>query len=100
MLIAVAPLAGAWVEIQVPWKRILICLVAPLAGAWVEILGASKKIVEKYVAPLAGAWVEIYGNSGRTGLEMSLPSRERGLKLRKSVEEKAQPSRSPRGSVG
>ena len=44
---AVAPLAGAWVEIQ----TIMICIhtgyiVAPLAGAWVEIIRASASRAE------------------------------------------------------
>ena len=34
---AVAPLAGAWVEITVRFVPIPITLVAPLAGAWVEM---------------------------------------------------------------
>ena len=34
------------------------------------------------VAPLAGAWIEIRGPQGEQGEVGSLPSRERGLKLR------------------
>ena len=37
---AVAPLAGAWVEIENRIKNLRIFGVAPLAGAWVEILGS------------------------------------------------------------
>ena len=33
--------------------------VAPLAGAWVEILGRVYDSTKALVAPLAGAWVEI-----------------------------------------
>ena len=32
------------------------------------------------VAPFAGAWIEIQPMKGKTDEEMSLPSRERGLK--------------------
>ena len=35
---AVAPLAGAWVEIAICLIEVLSLSVAPLAGAWVEIL--------------------------------------------------------------
>ena len=63
--IRVAPLAGAWVEIDRLCPVMHRSFVAPLAGAWVEI-GP-----EKYggstiaVAPLAGAWVEIiWSHSG------------------------------------
>ena len=33
--------------------------VAPLAGAWIEISARSYKAAYAYVAPLAGAWIEI-----------------------------------------
>ena len=33
------------------------------------------------VAPLAGAWVEIFSYPSKLNLPLSLPSRERGLKL-------------------
>ena len=34
---AVAPLAGAWVEIKDLLEEVIMYVVAPLAGAWVEI---------------------------------------------------------------
>ena len=55
--------------------------VAPLAGAWIEIMGLSPSNLSNIVAPLAGAWIEILGKSERTVRDMSLPSRERGLKF-------------------
>ena len=36
-LFAVAPLAGAWIEITIGILTITIGAVAPLAGAWIEI---------------------------------------------------------------
>ena len=36
----VAPLAGAWVEIEEDCPRGIRNIVAPLAGAWVEIVQA------------------------------------------------------------
>ena len=37
MLLQVAPLAGAWIEIKVKVTDTLMDGVAPLAGAWIEI---------------------------------------------------------------
>ena len=56
---AVAPLAGAWVEISGSRFKGLSLYVAPLAGAWVEIWQKSPRVQWRLVAPLAGAWVEI-----------------------------------------
>ena len=36
-----------------------IVAVAPLAGAWIEIFNESGVEALGYVAPLAGAWIEI-----------------------------------------
>ena len=57
--------------------------VAPLAGAWVEI-DVDQTTVTKWgsVAPLAGAWVEMYMQTHKSLDKLSLPSRERGLKFR------------------
>ena len=33
--------------------------VAPLAGAWIEIMYSALAGACEYVAPLAGAWIEI-----------------------------------------
>ena len=59
----------------------LINAVAPFAGAWIEIARMDIYKPVKSVAPFAGAWIEI----GQTSTEVwsaawSLPSRERGLK--------------------
>ena len=77
----VAPLVGAWIEINgasyictstmsLPlWERGLkyslfknptICFyVAPLVGAWIEIPSPPDICTNKKVAPLVGAWIEI-----------------------------------------
>ena len=80
---AVAPLAGAWIEIDPDINIPCTHSVAPLAGAWIEIhIPTARKNWSaksppsrgrglKYkcawlvytkggVAPLAGAWIEIY----------------------------------------
>ena len=79
---AVAPLAGAWIEIRC--RRTATAsskpsrpsrarglkledvrtesaeyIVAPLAGAWIEICSVSTRAHIASVAPLAGAWIEI-----------------------------------------
>ena len=55
----VAPLVGAWIEIQIkkgtPGGR----RVAPLVGAWIEITAVSSGQMPGIVAPLVGAWIEI-----------------------------------------
>ena len=97
---AVAPLAGAWIEIEKIInvnKAVELSLpsrerglksrlrravadrlqVAPLAGAWIEILFQHEIHQKRDVAPLAGAWIEI----------ISKPQNGRHMR------------RSPRGSV-
>ena len=54
--------------------------VAPLAGAWVEIANTPPFSVRQHVAPLAGAWVEMIIRRTMSMSERSLPLRERGLK--------------------
>ena len=54
--------------------------VAPLAGAWIEIDVYNQRAVRCGVAPLAGAWIEILKSSQSLSKAESLPSRERGLK--------------------
>ena len=58
--------------------------VAPLAGAWIETTPRRRVVVNMCVAPLAGAWIETASDgTGGQVQGMSLPSRERGLKLLK-----------------
>ena len=80
-MIDVAPLAGAWIEIDEEIKDRLIDVVAPLAGAWIEIRTNQNNTISYIVAPLAGAWIEITVYPVHSvQLLSSLPSRERGLK--------------------
>ena len=55
----VAPLAGAWIEIQSHTFRAWPEQVAPLAGAWIEIEYSLLLVIPILVAPLAGAWIEM-----------------------------------------
>ena len=95
----VAPLAGAWIEIRLGGSPREICLVAPLAGAWIEITSANTLASLPTVAPLAGAWIEIDRILPGLSLLVSLPSRERGLKLPVYCPFGVLSGRSPRGSV-
>ncbi len=56
----VAPLAGAWIEIDIDIFDRAKEVVAPLAGAWIEIEHDVRKQAAGKVAPLAGAWIEIF----------------------------------------
>ena len=87
MILLVAPLAGAWIEIANRKKDIQQdSQVAPLAGAWIEILSNRKTKGNRPVAPLAGAWIEIScGKCPKYFDVKSLPSRERGLKSLSTV---------------
>ena len=77
----VAPFAGAWIEMRIMSNLSDFVFVAPFAGAWIEITinwGATVN-----VAPFAGAWIEILKIIKQFPLRIkSLPSRERGLKLK------------------
>ena len=55
----VAPLVGAWIEIEDLLNMKLADMVAPLVGAWNEILLAGHYEMATMVAPLVGAWIEI-----------------------------------------
>ena len=77
---AVAPFAGAWIEILMSFAVSTLILSLPsrergLKSAYIE----DEEIVEE-VAPFAGAWIEISTLEPQHPLSVSLPSRERGLK--------------------
>ena len=57
--IAVAPFAGAWIEIMVLQQKKPCVVVAPFAGAWIEISTTALEGQFLIVAPFAGAWIEI-----------------------------------------
>ena len=54
--------------------------VAPLVGAWIEIDHVIRKRICLIVAPLVGAWIEMQVQGLTTFLNESLPLWERGLK--------------------
>ena len=57
--------------------------VAPFAGAWIEIKMGTDPQDKAIVAPFAGAWIEMKIQEHQMDKnEMSLPSRERGLKCK------------------
>ena len=63
----VAPLAGAWIEMEFVSAEEKKAIVAPLAGAWIEILQNRSPVTNHRVAPLAGAWIEIWRPSSCDG---------------------------------
>ena len=97
--ITVAPLVGAWIEINDEGYYCSTCAVAPLVGAWIEIKRC------KYIHRLSESLP-----SWERGLKYmiklktcfprsSLPSWERGLKSKNNYDYSSLESRSPRGSV-
>ena len=78
---AVAPFAGAWIEI-LGLMRLLECLMSlPSRERGLKCLCIRTSIQGFIVAPFAGAWIEIlYGKFLGLLESLSLPSRERGLK--------------------
>lgn len=55
-----------------------IIAVAPCVGAWVEIPPCPRPPPRPWVAPYVGAWIKMI--VGVTGILLSLPTWERGLK--------------------
>ena len=73
---------GAWIEILSAPTAFEESVVAPLVGAWIEIRIVFHVILICEVAPLVGAWIEIVQLRLIYSPVWSLPSWERGLKLR------------------
>ena len=59
VIFAVAPFAGAWIEIETCRAMYGRGDVAPFAGAWIEIHRIRGQTTLTLVAPFAGAWIEI-----------------------------------------
>ena len=69
-------------------------------GAWIETYVIKRMMEYLNVAPYVGAWIEtLYVVSSRTRSGASLPTWERGLKLRLILTSMMMKSRSLRGSV-
>ena len=77
---AVAPFAGAWIEMSLDVANYLGDTVAPFAGAWIEMHRNWFLCRVDSVAPFAGAWIEINSMTFKTYVLPSHPSRVRGLK--------------------
>ena len=54
-LCSVAPLAGAWIEINKQRSEVYAYKVAPHAGAWIEILRKHSILIMGMADPHAGA---------------------------------------------
>ena len=66
VIFAVAPYAGAWIEINDVVAFCIAFAVAPYAGAWIEIKLYPIPFTIFSVAPYAGAWIEIYHPKNNT----------------------------------
>ena len=77
----------------------LINAVAPFAGAWIEMNLRRVQRKSFWVAPFAGAWIEIILYCPYCAKDLSLPSRERGLKSLYIKIKRCWNCRSLRGSV-
>lgn len=64
-------------------KKLYVIAVAPHTGAWIETdIEISTKEELEYVVPHTGAWIETFYIDPLLSIrKMSLPIRERGLKL-------------------
>ena len=97
----VAPLVGAWIEIDHKGYYCSTCAVAPLVGAWIEI----EQLIEDYERARESlpSWergLKSVSEMVAIGSAWSLPSWERGLKFGTSIEYfMTRTCRSPRGSV-
>ena len=76
---AVAPFAGAWIEICDAYVYFKRRIVAPFAGAWIEMSVALTPLISTFVAPFAGAWIEILSYCEKD-------ARNKGRSLRGSVD--------------
>ena len=77
----------------------IVVTVAPLVGAWIEILSMRIDTNQETVAPLVGAWIEIQKTQKQMQRRLSLLSWERGLKSHRTRSRSKTESRSSRGSV-
>ena len=78
--IDVAPLVGAWIEIQKIIEKHKVTKYAPVVGAWIEMSMLDVLDFVLHVAPLVGAWIEMKKAFLKAPKKPSLPSWERGLK--------------------
>ena len=80
MLLYVAPLAGAWIEITEITKVLPQSTSLPSRERGLKYHRLLDLLALQNVAPLAGAWIEIAVYWLYPSSLWSLPSRERGLK--------------------
>ena len=66
----VAPLVGAWIEMNPYLPLSGTGFVAPLVGAWIEIGISSHLIYFGSVAPLVGAWIEMKCKPCKSGIDL------------------------------
>ena len=96
---SVAPLVGAWIEIQLTGFVRVKDIVAPLVGAWIEIARFSAAVGCIVSLPSWERGLKYLVSIQPLTLVMSLPSWERGLKSVSKCLQRSKACRSPRGSV-
>ena len=95
----VTPYAGVWIEIFIPSIRCVKKFVTPYAGVWIEMIVEAASFDVVPVTPYAGVWIEITEKIQIKDKEMSLPTRECGLKFSEMETSITEPGHSLRGSV-
>lgn len=92
--IAVAPFAGAWIEMMKNNFEFGLFMVAPFVGVRIEISGTEVTEMSCSVAPFMGAWIEIWVSQAefaRSGIvfdfEDSSAQAEAAKKLEKYVQD-------------
>ena len=69
-----------WIEIGKSVDTAQNYIVTPYAGVWIEILYWSRVLVTITVTPYAGVWIEMHMQISQVIYNLSLPTRECGLK--------------------
>ena len=82
------------------WEYVRAVRVAPFTGAWVEISESTIQLRPFLSLPSRERGLKLLGSVGRANDIWSLPSRERGLKLSQPDISNAGTRRSLHGSVG
>ena len=98
-IVTVAPLVGAWIEINEIITTISLTIVAPLVGAWIEIDSTEKAWQESRSLLSWERGLKFKIINSRFCRQWSLLSWERGLKFSYSASNHVNLCRSSRGSV-
>ncbi len=62
-IFAVAPLAGAWIEIKSVFELDIVNRSLPSRERGLKLISSVAEEISSLVAPLAGAWIEIFNTA-------------------------------------